>query len=111
MGRQQGRKTETLFHETLLATAGGPTHTIAEDWHFKVKDIEYDSGLTKKYCITASMQKINSIRKLIFKINQILGSNELNYHGHFYHAHPKITEIAFSFPERAPTYKKSVHSI
>ena len=61
MGRQQGRKTETLFHETLLATAGGPTHTIAEDWHFKVKDIEYDSGLSKKYCITASQHGKNQL--------------------------------------------------
>ena len=42
--------------------------------------IEYDAGLTKNYCITVSMQKINSIHKLI---QQVLGSHELNDHAHF----------------------------
>ena len=27
----------------------------AVDWHLKAKDIEYDVGLTKSYCITISM--------------------------------------------------------
>ena len=50
---------QTLFQETLLATARGPTSTHAVDWHLQVKDIEYDVGLTKNYCITVSMQKIS----------------------------------------------------
>ena len=53
---------ETLFHRTLPALAGATTSTAAVDWHLKVKDIEYDVGLSKDYCITVSMQKnqINS---------------------------------------------------
>ena len=39
------------------------------------------------------MQKISSIHKLILKIQQILGSHELNDHTHFDHAHPKITNF------------------
>ena len=31
---------KTLFHRTLLTTAGGPTSTTAVDWHLKVKDIK-----------------------------------------------------------------------
>ena len=50
---------QTLFHRTLTATARGPTSTTALDWHLKVKDIEYDAGLTKNYYHTVSMQKIN----------------------------------------------------
>ena len=56
----------------------------AVDWHLKVKDVEYNVGLTKNYATTVSMQKISSIHKLIlFKIQQILGSHELNDHTHF----------------------------
>ena len=73
---------ETLFHRTLPATAMCPTSTTAVDWHLKVKDIEYDVGLTKNYCITVIMQKISSIHKLILKIQQVLGSHELNGHAH-----------------------------
>ena len=40
---------------------GGPVSTIAVNWHLKVKDIPYDAGLTKKYCIIVSMQKISLI--------------------------------------------------
>ena len=65
VGQKDG---QTLFHRTLLATAGGPTNTTAEDWHLKIKDIGYDVGLTKNCCITVSMKKISSIHKLIFKI-------------------------------------------
>ena len=93
-GRKDG---QTLFHRTLLASAGGPTSTTAVDWHLKVKDIRYDAGLTKNYCITVSMHKISSIHKVIFKIQQILASN-----GRSERAHQKIIEITFSFLECAP---------
>ena len=85
-------------HRIFLATTR--RLTTAVDWHLKVKN--------KSYCITDSMQKISSIHKLI---QQILGSHELNDHIHFWPAHPKTTEITFSFPEFAPACKKSVHSI
>ena len=61
-------------HRILSATARGLTSKSARNWHLKVKDIEYNIGLIKKYCITVSMQKISSIHKLIL---QILGSPEL----------------------------------
>ena len=48
---------QTLFYRTLLATAGGATCTTAVYWYLKLKDIEYDVGLIKNYCITVSMQK------------------------------------------------------
>ena len=55
-----GQKDEkTLLHKILLATAQGSTSTTAVDWHLKVKDIEYDVSVTKKYCTTVSMQKIS----------------------------------------------------
>ena len=85
-------------HRIFLATTR--RLTTAVDWHLKVKN--------KSYCITDSMQKISSIHKLI---QQILGSHELNDHIHFWPAHPKTTEITFSFPEFALACKKSVHSI
>ena len=53
------------FHRILLATAMDLTSKTAENWHFKVKDIKYDVGLTKSSCITVSMQKISSDYKLI----------------------------------------------
>ena len=83
-----------------------PTSTTAVDQHLKVKDIEYDVDLTKNYYIKVSMQKISSNHKLIPIIRQILGSHELNGH-----AHPRIIEITFSFPEFAPACKKSFHFI
>ena len=72
----------TLFHRVLPATAGGLTSMTEVEWHLKVKvkDIEYNVCLTKNYCITVSMQKINPIHTLI---QQILGSHELNDHVHF----------------------------
>ena len=66
------KERQTLFQRILPATAGGLTGTSAVDWHLKVKDIEYDVGLTQNCCITVSMQNI------ILKIQQILGSHELN---------------------------------
>ena len=71
---------QTLFHGILTATARGLASKTAINWHLKVKDIEYNVGLTKSYCITVSMQKISSIHKLI---QQILGSHELNGHTKF----------------------------
>ena len=78
-----GKDGQILLYRTLLATARDPTSTTAVDWHLKVKDIEYDVSLTKHYCLTVSMQKISSVHKLIFKIQQILGPNELNSHAQF----------------------------
>ena len=75
-----GKDGQTLFHRILPATARGLTSKTAVNWHLKVKDIEYNVGLTKSYCITVSMQKISSIHKLI---QQILGSHELNDYTHF----------------------------
>ena len=46
---------QTLFHRILPATAWGLTSTTAVDLHLKVKDIEYNVGLTKNYCTTVSM--------------------------------------------------------
>ena len=70
---------QILFHGILLATARGLASKTAINWHLKVKDIVYNAGLTKNYCITISIQK-PSIHKLI---QQILGSHELNEHAHF----------------------------
>ena len=67
-----GKDEQTLFHRILPATARGLTSTTAVDWHFKVKDMEYDVSLTKNYCIT--------IHKLI---QQIFGSPKLNGLAHF----------------------------
>ena len=66
-----GKYGQTLFHKILPATAGGLANTTAVDWHLKVKDKEYNVGLTKNYCITVSMQKISSIHTLVLKIQQI----------------------------------------
>ena len=63
-----GKDGQTLFHRILPATAIGLTGKNAVTWHLKVKDIEYNVGLTKRYCITASMQKISLIHKLIQQI-------------------------------------------
>ena len=64
---------ETLFYTTLPATAVGPTSTTAVEWHLKVKDIEYNVGLTKNYSITVSMQKISSIHKFILRYSRFWG--------------------------------------
>ena len=75
-----GMDGQTLFHGILPATARGLASKTAINWHLKVKNTEYNVGLTKNYCITVSMQKISSIHKLI---QQISGSHELNDHAHF----------------------------
>ena len=56
---------QTLFHRILPATAMGFTSKTSVNWHLKVKDIEYNDGLTKGYYIIVSTQKISSIHKLI----------------------------------------------
>ena len=76
----EGKDGQTLFYRILPATAMGLTSKTAVNWHLKVKDIEYNVGLTKNYCITVSMQKISSIHKLI---QQILGPHKLNDHAQF----------------------------
>ena len=60
-----GKDGQNIFHRILPATVRGLTSKTAVNWHLKVKDIEYNVGLTKNYCITVSMQKISSIHKLI----------------------------------------------
>ena len=50
---------------------------------FKSQRYTVRAGLTKNYCIKVNMQKISSIHKLNLKIQQILGSPELNSHAHF----------------------------
>ena len=81
-----GKDGQTLFHRIYPATAMGLTSKTAVNWHLKVKDIEYNVGLTKNYFIKVSMQKIGSIHKLI---QQILGSHELNDLAHFWPDPPK----------------------
>ena len=77
---------QIVFHGILPATTRGLGSKTAINWHLKVKDIEYNVGITKNYCITVSMQKISSIHKLIW---QILGSHELNDLTHFLIGPPK----------------------
>ena len=64
----------------------GANKWTAVDWHLKAKSKKSNVGLTKNYCITVSMQKINSIHKFI---QQILGYHELNDHTHFWPGPPK----------------------
>ena len=71
---------QTVFHRILPATVRCLAIQTAINWHLKVKNIEYNVGLTNNYCITVSMQKVSSIHKLI---QQILGSHELNGLIHF----------------------------
>ena len=87
-----GKDGQTLFHRIIPATAMSLTSKTAKNWHLKVKDIQYNVGLTKNYCITVSIEKISLIH------------NSFNIH-------PKIIEITFSFPEFAPACKRSLHSI
>ena len=75
-----GKDGQTLFHRILPVTTMGLASKTAVNWHLKVKDIEYNVGLTKNYCIIVSLLKIISIHQLI---QQILGSHELNSHTQF----------------------------
>ena len=52
-----GKYGQTLFHRILPTTAMGLTSKTAVNSHLKVKDIEYNVGLTKSYFMTISMQK------------------------------------------------------
>ena len=87
---------DPISQPPVATGAGGSASATAEDWNLKVKDIQYNAGLTKNYCITVIMQKISSIDKKILKIQQILRSHEIatlisN------HKQPKIIKITFSF--------------
>ena len=75
-----GKNGQAEFHRILPVTAIGLTSKTAVNRHLKVKDIQYNAGLTRSYCIIVSMQKISSIHKLV---QQILGSHELNGHTQF----------------------------
>ena len=75
-----GKDGQALFHRIIPATTMGLTSKTAVNWHSKVKDIEYNVGLTKSYCITVSTQKTSLIHTLI---QQILRSYELNGHAQF----------------------------
>ena len=48
---------QTLFHGILPATARGLASKTAINWHLKVKDVEYNVGLIKYYCIAQSACK------------------------------------------------------
>ena len=65
---------QTIFHGILPDTTRGLASKTAMNWHLKVKNREYNVGLTNNYCITVSMQKVSSFHKLI---QQILVSDEL----------------------------------
>ena len=98
---------QTLFHGILQAT-----RKTAINLHLKVKNIEYNVGLTSNCYITVSIQKASSIHKLI---QGILGSHELNDCIHFDQAHPKNNEIAFCFsefvsPSSSNQFILSIHS-
>ena len=100
---------QTLFHRILPVTTGGLTSKTTVNWHLKVKDVEYNLGLTRSYCITVSMQKISSIHKLT---QQIWGSHELNW------PHPILTtstqkslKLILAFVNLHQHAKKLVHSI
>ena len=43
---------QTLFHGILPATARGLASKTAINWHLKVKNIEYNVGLTKSEGVT-----------------------------------------------------------
>ena len=77
--------------------------------HLKVK--EQDISLTKNCCTTVSIHEISSIHKFAFKIQHILGSDELKAMAILDHAHPKIIESTFSFSEFITACKKSVCSM
>ena len=56
---------QTIFHVIFPATTRGLASKTAVNRHLKVKNIEYNVDLTNNYCITASVQKVSSIHKLI----------------------------------------------
>ena len=56
------------------------------------------------------MQKISSIHKFILKIQQVVGSHELNDFVHFGPHHPKVIQATFNFDEFVPACKKSAEN-
>ena len=92
--QQDGRMSRLYFIGTFRLLQGvQQVQLTAVDWHLKVKDTEHDVSLTKNYCTTVSMQKISSIHIFIFKIQQILGFNELNGYAHISSRLPENQEI------------------
>ena len=79
-GQAEGQRDRQYFKGFFRLFAEDPASTTPADCHLKVKDKEYDTGLSKNYCITNSMQKTSSLDKSLPKIQQILGSHELNGH-------------------------------
>ena len=77
---------QTLFHGILPPTAISLASKTSINWHLKVKNIEYNVGLTNNYCITVSMQKVSWIHKLT---HQILWPHELNDYAYFWLSPPK----------------------
>ena len=61
----EGKDGQTLFHKILPATDRGLTSTTEVDWHLEIKHIESNVYPTKKYCITVSVQMINSVHTLV----------------------------------------------
>ena len=55
--RQHEGRTDILFQRVLPATAGSLTSKTEVDWYLKVKDVRYDVGLTKNYCINSAYKK------------------------------------------------------
>ena len=83
-----GKDRQSQFYRILPATARWliSTTAVKYNWHLKVKDKKCDIGPIKNYCITVSMQKLSSMHKLN---QQILGSQELDDHAHFWPGPPK----------------------
>ena len=88
-GQQDRRKDRPCFIGPFCLLQRVQRVHLLKTEHLKVRDIQCDVGLTKNFCITVSMQKTSSIHKLIFKIEPILGSKELNRHTHFWPHPPK----------------------
>ena len=55
--QQDGRMDRPYFIGSFRLLPGVQQVQLQYNWHFKVKDIEYDVGLIKDYCLTVSMQK------------------------------------------------------
>ena len=53
----QWKDGQTLFHRTIPATTRDPTSTTSIDGHLKVKDIDYDVGLTKIIALRPACKK------------------------------------------------------
>ena len=93
---------QTQCHGTLPATARDSKSTTAVDWHLKVKDIEYDIGLTKNYCLTVSMKKSTEFVDSLFRYSRFQGFMNYMTTPISDLAHPNIIEITFTISEFTP---------